>query len=153
MMQQRPASPTTTQQWDLHLPMTQQWPARPVTTQQPDPHYPTTRHAPPIDNPDLPWTMHTCHWEFAPAINNLHHPLRGCPILCNLKITMSMHSTNSFFIIFRYLNNQRSPSLSNKSCKLCFTMEGLQIVSIAMHLFQEGHSTALCCIASTGYAM
>jgi len=39
--------------------------------------------------------MRTCHRQFAPAIDNPHHPLRGCPISCDLKFTMSMHSNVS----------------------------------------------------------
>ena len=137
------------QQWPNNRTYTSQWPNNGQRGQWPPSNQTHTTQRPDLHHPSI---THTRHGQCVPAIDNLHHPLRGCPILCDLKITMSMHSTNSFFIIFRYLNNQRSPSLSNESCKLFFTMEGLQVVSIATHLFQEGHSTALRCIASTGYA-
>ena len=159
--QQRPNSWTYTSWWPNNGLQGQ-----PATTQQPDPPHPMTRPTPPINNPDLPSTMCTCHQQCIPAIGNshlpltihtthweaaLHHATWKLLWVCALMFQYAAGLFHKFF--FRYLNDQRSLSVSNESCKLHFTMEGLQVVSIAAHLFQEGHSTALRCIASAGYAM
>ena len=141
------------QRWPNNWTYTSQWPNngqrgqwppsnQTHTTQRPDPHHPLITH--------------TCHGQCIPAIGNSHLPSTICTTHWEAALycaTWKLLWVCTPQILFRYLNNQRSPSLSNESCKLCFTMEGLQVVPITMHLFQEGHSTALHCIASAGYAM